>query len=70
MRLDHIINEKFEPISEFISHVIFYSFQYGEAQIKLVVVWLWTNLLSVSTNLSPLIKNNLSILSITQQYIV
>ncbi len=41
MRLDHIINEKFEPISEFISHVIFYSFQYGEAQIKLVVVWLF-----------------------------
>ena len=41
MRLDHIINEKFEPISELISNIIFYSIQYGEAQIRLVVVWLF-----------------------------
>ena len=41
MRLDHIINEKFEPVSEFISNVIFYSIKYGEANIKLIVVWLF-----------------------------
>ena len=41
MRIDHIINEKFEPISDFISNIIFYSIQYGEAQIKLIVVWLF-----------------------------
>ena len=41
MRLDHVINEKFEPVSEFISNIIFYSVQYGEAQIKLIVVWLF-----------------------------
>ena len=39
--LDSIINEKFEPVSEFISNIIFYSVQYGEAQIKLIVVWLF-----------------------------
>ena len=41
MRLDHLINEKFEPVSEFISQIIFYSVQYGEAHIKLIVVWLF-----------------------------
>ena len=41
MRLDHIINEKFEPISNSISNIIFYSIDYGEAQIKLIVVWLF-----------------------------
>ena len=41
MRLDHIINEKFEPISEFISNVIFYGVKYGEANIKLIVIWLF-----------------------------
>ena len=41
MRLDYLINEKFEPVSEFISNIIFYSVQYGEAQIKLIVLWLF-----------------------------
>ena len=41
MRLDHVINEKFEPVSEFISNIIFYSVQYGEAQLKLIVLWLF-----------------------------
>ena len=41
MRLDYLINEKFERVSEFISNIIFYSVQYGEAQIKLIVLWLF-----------------------------
>ena len=41
MRIDHLINEKFEPVSEFVSNIIFYSVQYGEAQLKLIVLWLF-----------------------------
>ena len=40
MNIDQIINEKFEPVSEFVSNIIFYSVNFGEAQIKLIVVWL------------------------------
>ena len=41
MQLDHIINEKFEPVSELISNIIFYGVQYGEANIRLIVIWLF-----------------------------
>ena len=56
MRLDHVINEKFEPVSEFISNIIFYSVQYGEAQIKLIVLWLFLAALFSIFNLN--IKEN------------